>query len=88
MKKLLSCVLTVLLLLPIFTIGVTATDDSPSFSFVLSVDGEETKEVQTGDVVTVVLKLRRTDVNKPYTMYAMQNEIRYDEKVFAVQSGI
>lgn len=87
MKKLLSCVLTVLLLLPILAIGVTAADDPPSFSFVLLVDGEETKEVQTGDIVTVVLKLRRTDMNKPYTMYAMQNEIRYDGTFFEIVEG-
>lgn len=36
----------------------------------MSVDGNETKEVSYGDIITVDLKLDRTDVDDPYTMYA------------------
>lgn len=87
MKKLLSFVLTMLLLLPVFATVAKAADDSPSFSFSLLVDGEEIKEVQTGDIITVVLKLHRTDVHEPYTMYAMQDEIRYDSTFFEIVDG-
>ena len=48
------------------------------FFFELSVDGSDTKQVQPGDVITVVFHLNRTDADAPYDMYAMQNEIRYD----------
>ena len=87
MKKLLGFLLTALLLFPILTIGTVASDDSPSFFFELSVDGEDTKVVQTGDIITVVLKLRRMDSDRPYTMYAMQNEVRYDSTFFEIVEG-
>lgn len=84
MKKTIALFLTVLLLLPICSITAGAEDVSPSFSFVLSVDGKEIKEVQPGDIITVVLKLCRTDTAEPYTMYAMQDEIRYDSSFLEI----
>ena len=48
------------------------------FQYELSVDGKDTKEVEPGDIITVVLKLKRSDKTKNYTMHAMQAEIRYD----------
>ncbi|MBQ8233318.1 MAG: InlB B-repeat-containing protein [Lachnospiraceae bacterium] len=63
--------------------GVTHSGSpAPSFSFELSVDGKDIKEVEFGDIITVVLRLKRTDANEPYTMYAMQDEIRYDSTFF------
>ena len=70
--------LAVLLLLPICGMAASAEEASPAFDFVLSVDGKDIKEVQPGDIITVVLRLCRTDAAEPYTMYAMQDEIRYD----------
>ena len=78
MKKTIVLLLTVLLLLPVCGITASAEKSSPTFAFVLSVDGKEVKEVQPGDIITVVLKLCRIDASEPYTMYAMQDEIRYD----------
>lgn len=66
---------------------VYAVDDSMSFSFELTVDGENTKEVKHGDVITVVLKLKRTDSSDIYTMYAMQDEIRYDSQFLELVDG-
>lgn len=64
-----------------------AADETQKFSFDLTVDGKDTKEVETGDIITVVLKLRRTDSVEPYMMYAMQDEIRYDSAFFELVEG-
>ena len=54
----------------------------PAFRFSLQTDGLAEKRVSTGDIITVVFSLERTDSSDPYTMYAMQNEIRYDSSFF------
>ncbi len=59
----------------------------PEFLLELSVDGADTKQVQTGDIVTVMFALERTDSKEPYTMYAMQNQIRYDSEFFELVDG-
>lgn len=64
--------------------NASAADSSMRFFFELSVDGEEIKEVKTGDIITVTLRLRRTDSTQPYTMYAMQDEICYDSTFFEI----
>lgn len=66
---------------------IASADEGPSFSFVLSIDGKDTKEVQTGDVITVTLRLKRLDEQKPYMMYAMQDEILYDSTFFEYVEG-
>ena len=60
---------------------------SPSFDFVLLVDGEESWEASCGEIVTVTLRLDRTDADQPYPMYAMQDEIQYDETFFELIPG-
>lgn len=70
-----------LLLLPMLCVPVRA-EDAPEFRYELTVDGQDTVEVQTGDVITVTLYLYRTDKDATYDMYAMQDEIRYDSKIF------
>ncbi len=64
------------------TVSVSA--DEPEFRFLLQADGVSKKQVSTGDIVTVVFTLERTDSTDAYTMYAMQNEIRYDSTFFEV----
>lgn len=71
-----------LVLLPAMLIPVSAEDDSMSFLFSLTANGKDTVEVETGDIITVVFQLDRTDANEQYMMYAMQNEIRYDSNFF------
>ena len=74
-------------------VGVSASE--PTFCFALQVDGNAEKQVSTGDIITVVFTLERTDSTDSYTMYAMQNEIRYDstflelvEDSFLVKDGV
>lgn len=61
---------------------VLAVEEENRFTFDLSVDGKNTVEVRKGDVITVVLKLKRENTSEPYTMYALQDEIRYDSTFF------
>ena len=81
MKKVISLVLAVMLLLSC-AVTAYATDDSREFFFELSVDGGSEKKVQPGDIITVVFTLYRSDSEDSYDMYAMQNEIRYDSEFF------
>lgn len=63
----------------LMSVPVYAEENStPTFLFEMSIEGNDTKEVSYGDIITVDLKLNRTDMEHPYTMYAMQDEIRYD----------
>ena len=86
MKRIISLTLAVVLLLS-FAVTVSATDDSRAFFFELTVDGGSEKRVQTGDIITVVFTLYRTDSEETYDMYAMQNEIRYDSTFFRLVEG-
>ena len=86
MKKIISLILGVLLLLSC-AVAANAADDSREFFFELSVDGGNEKKVQPGDVVTVVFTLHRTDSEESYDMYTMQNEIRYDSEFFRLVEG-
>lgn len=90
MRKIIKTLLAVVvtgILLPHFMLPVQAAEEKEKFLFELSVDGNNTKEVELGDVITVVLRLKRTDENEEYTMYAMQDEIRYDSTFFEVVEG-
>jgi len=73
------------ILLPYVVLTVQASEEK--FQFELSVDGKDTKEVESGDVITVVLRLKRTDADEEYTMYAMQDEIRYDSTFLELVEG-
>lgn len=89
MRKIICMILTALavcLSLPFANITAKAADDM-TFSFDLTVDGKDTKEVQTGDIITVVLKLKRTDVAEEYTMHAMQDELHYDSTFLELVEG-
>ena len=70
------CLLISALCLPAAAAGV------PEFRYELSVDGSDTVEVSPGDIITVTLHLYRTDADAVYSMYAMQDEIRYDSEFF------
>lgn len=86
MKKAVSLFLIVVLLLSCMPTAF-AVDDSRTYFFELAVDGGDTKQVQTGDIITVVFTLYRTDSDEPVDMYAMQNEIRYDSTFFKLVEG-
>lgn len=79
--------LLVLVLALSCTSGALAADDSMQFHFDLTVDGEHTKNVLSGDVITVVFALSRTDSDKSYTVYGVQDEIEYDPEFFELVEG-
>lgn len=86
MKKCMSLLLVLILVAGMLPATAFAAEE-PVFRFELSVDGGETKQVRTGDIITVVLRLKRTDGTDSYTMYAMQDEIRYDSDFFELVEG-
>ena len=59
----------------------------PTFLFALKVNGKDTVTVLPGDIITVSLYLKRTDQAEGYSMYAMQDEIRYDSQFFELVEG-
>ncbi len=85
-KRLAAFVLA-LLLMSLSVLPVSAVDNSMQFNFDLSVDGAHTKNVITGDIITVVFTLQRTDSEKNYTVYGVQNEIEYDPEFFELVDG-
>ncbi len=75
-------------LLCVFVLLITApvvSAAAPKFEFELSVDGKTEKTVGTGDIVTVTFTLENRGGS--YTMYGMQNEIRYDTSFFRLVPG-
>lgn len=86
MKKIVMLVL-VILLLGSCAMPVMAADNSREYFFELSVDGKDTCQVQKGEIITVVFTLHRKDSGQDNTMYAMQNEIRYDSNFFKLVEG-
>lgn len=87
MKRFLSVVLVAFALFLGCIPSARAVDNSREYFFELSVDGTSQKEVQTGDIITVVFTLYRTDSDADSAMYAMQNEIRYDSEFFTLVEG-
>ena len=84
-KGLISLILIMIL---VFSLGLSVfAADAPEFRYELSIDGGDTKEAKTGDIITVILNLVRTDSDEAYTMYAMQDEIRYDGEFFRLVEG-
>lgn len=69
----------ILFLVVLFSGTAFAVDNSRSYVFDLAANGKHEINVMPGDVITVVFTLQRTDSAEPYTMYAVQNEIRYDD---------
>ena len=81
LKKWFVFLLIFLMLLPGLVQPAFAAEN-PQFRYEMTVDGKDTVEVKTGDIITVTLHLYRVDENAPYTMHAMQSELRYDSSFF------
>ena len=64
-----------------------AEDTGRSFHFSLTADGADSITAAPNQVITVVFTLERVDVQEPYTMYGMQNEIQYDPSFFEPVDG-
>lgn len=86
MRKTTSVFLLLVMIVCLLPVTAAATE-TQSFQFQLTVDGSETKTVSPGDIITVVLRLKRTDRAENYVMYAMQDEIRYDSRFFELVDG-
>lgn len=82
MKRIFCGLLAVLTLLLTMAAPAFAVDESQQFDFSLSVDGSTEKRAVTGDIITVMFTLRRTDAAEDYPMYAVQDEILYDSTFF------
>ena len=82
MKRIFCGLLAVLTLLLAMAVPAFAVDESRQFDFSLTVDGSAEKKAATGDIITVMFTLRRTDAAEDYTMHAVQDEILYDSTFF------
>lgn len=87
MKRIFALILSVVMLSALFCLPAFGAESDMTFFFELSVDGRQEKTVQTGDVITVVFRLKRTDADGKYKMYGMQNEIRFDSTFFELVEG-
>ena len=81
-KRILSAVLVVLLLLSVLPCVAYATESDPTYRFEIEVEGTGESRAEPGDVITVSLYIYRTDSDESYNMYGMQAEIRYDTTFF------
>lgn len=84
MKKLICIIFSLCLLLstilPLSSLAATAQE--PTYRYILTIDGQETKEVRKGETIRVTLELERVGSSDPYDMYGMQAELRYDTDFF------
>ena len=84
MKRFLSIFLALCLLLGL-SVTAFAADTSRAYTFDLTANGAHEISVKTGDIITVTLELERTSGSG--AMYAMQDEINYDDKYLSLQSS-
>ena len=83
-KRILSVILALCLALSLGVCALAA-DNSRSYEFNLTANGKTEINVETGDVITVMLELKRTSGDGP--MYAMQDEINYDSSLLKLVDG-
>jgi len=77
----------VIVTLAMMTVSALAADTSRSYEFDLTANGKNEVYVEPGDIISVILTLKRTDSNDSAAMYAMQDEIRYDDEFIEIQEG-
>ncbi len=88
MKRIFSIVLVIcMVLIPLCTAGIFATDTSRTYDFDLTINGSHEVQAKTGDILTVSLTLRRTDTSEAANIYGMQDEICYDPAFFEIVEG-
>lgn len=75
--------------------AVFAADNSKSYEFNASVNGQESIEIQKGDTVSLKVTLKQTSSDGPVTMYAVNDSIRFNsallqlnEKSIKTKDGI
>ena len=87
MKRIGTLLLTLCMVFALCAATVQAADSSRSYDFDLTINGSHEVQAKTGDILTVTLMLRRTDASEAALMYAMQDEIYYDDSFFEVVEG-
>lgn len=87
MKRWLTMLLCLCLLFAALPCQALAADNSRSYDFRLTVNGDKEVTASTGDIVTVSLTLAQTDSGAPGEMYAMQAELEYDDTFFEFVDG-
>lgn len=85
--KRIVCLVLLAAMLACACLTVSADGEAPAFSFELSANGSTELEAQPGDILTVTLRLVRTDSTEPVSIQAMQDEITYDSTFFELQDG-
>ncbi len=78
--------LLILSLVCLLALPVSAAE-TPSYAFELSVNGQDTVETKQGEILTVMVHLRRTDAAEASSIHAMQAELRYDPAFLEVVEG-
>ena len=86
MKRIL-CLALLAAMLVCTCLRVSADEAAPSFAFELSANGASELEAKPGDILTVTLRLVRTDSTEPVSLQAMQDEITYDSAFFSLEDG-
>ncbi len=86
MKKTIIIIAVLFLLVGMFQPALAA-EDSRSYEFDLTVNGEHEVTAKPGEILTVTLTLHRTDSKDPADMYGMQDEIRYDDTFLEIVEG-
>ena len=84
MKRILIVLLVLCCLIPQ---AAMAAEENRSYVFSLASNGEHDIRAETGELITVSLKLNRTDSTDAADMYAMQDEIIYDSTFFELVEG-
>ncbi|MBQ8974751.1 MAG: InlB B-repeat-containing protein [Oscillospiraceae bacterium] len=87
MKKILCAVLAVCLICSGLSVTALAVDESRTYDFDLTINGSHEVQALPGEILTVTLTMRRTDRSEEADMYALQDEIRYDDEFFEVVEG-
>lgn len=64
-----------------------AEETEAEFVFDTAINGAHEVYAGPGDILTVNVTLKRTDAAVEYTMYAMQDEIRYDDTFLEIIDG-
>ncbi len=87
MKRFWTGLLALCLLFIVLPTHAAAAEESRKYTFDLTANGVHEVQVKPGDVLTVTLMLRRTDSADGNEMYAMQDELGYDDTFFEVVPG-
>lgn len=85
-KRILSPTLSALLL-ALIPVSASAADNSMSFRFAVSVDGESYAQIAPGEEITVTATLKRTDAEDGFPMYAVSYNLWYNSDLFKLVPG-